>query len=486
MMHAEDREREKQQRYKSSRKHNTAGAMSNTARITAMPFSRLRSQARACAEIVEYCLCRSLLGGNAADRSLRQAFYANRQLGARDRRLISETLFGVLRWWGWLRLLAPSAFVQALHSKQDNLPEGLQLDWSRVLLGARLLEAAEQAPVAVQIWAEQIELDLQQLKFAEPNSNWEQKRLCLKALFPPGKAPVLDRNMLLPDKVLAQLAPEEAVDPELLLQYLQTRAPLWFRAQVRNVPELCRQLAEQGVRVSVHAQMPQALRCQESSVNLQALTGFRRGHFEVQDLASQNVALICDPKPGQQWWDACAGAGGKTLHLASLMRGKGSVIASDIRKFKLDELKLRARRAGFPNIRYKHWKGKELPVWAGRFDGVLVDAPCTCSGTWRRNPGARWSSNTDINEFTTLQKQLLHSAAPALKPGGILVYATCSMFQAENQDVVTDFLQRNPDFELSAFSCPLDGAASDGMRQIWHWEGDCDAMFIARLQRRKA
>ncbi|NLZ60902.1 MAG: RsmB/NOP family class I SAM-dependent RNA methyltransferase [Lentisphaerae bacterium] len=453
---------------------------------TAMPLSRLHSQAKACAEMVELCLCRALLEGAPADRSLRQVFYANRQLGSRDRRLISETLFAVLRWWGWLRQLAPKDFQQALEDKKSGLPENIALDWSRVLVGAWLLESPKQPPEALQAWIEQIKPSPIRLAFAGQDEGWQQKSLCLKPLFTPEKTPELELNGLLPDWVLAEMEPAAAADPELLLNCLQKRPPLWFRAQVKDLPGLCRQLAEQGVNVTAHAKMPEALRCLESSVNLHTLESFKRGHFEIQDLASQNVALICDPKPGQQWWDACAGAGGKTLHLAFLMQGKGSVTASDIRKYKLDELKLRARRASFPNIRCKHWKGKQMPVWNARFDGVLVDAPCSCSGTWRRNPDARWTSSRDeIADFVALQKQLLQNAAPALKPGGVLVYATCSMFQAENQGLIHEFLRCNPDFELSPFVSPLDQVASEGMRQIWHWQGDCDAMFVAKLKKRR-
>ena len=113
--------------------------------------------------------------------------------------------------------------------------------------------------------------------------------------------------------------------------------------------------------------------------------------MEIQDLASQAVGLACDPDPGERWWDACAGAGGKALHLSALMQGKGLVVATDINESKLKETVRRARRSPFRNVTTKVWDGKHVAGKPGSFDGVLVDAPCSALGTWRRNPDARWT-----------------------------------------------------------------------------------------------
>jgi 16S rRNA (cytosine967-C5)-methyltransferase len=249
-----------------------------------------------------------------------------------------------------------------------------------------------------------------------------------------------------------------------------------------------RQLREEEVQVLPHERVPLAFRVlPATTANLRATQSFRHGDFEIQDISSQATSLLCRPQPGQQWWDACAGGGGKTLHLAWLMQGKGSVLATDIRLHKLEELRLRARRAQFPNIRYKEWKGKPMPTFRGRFDGVLVDAPCSCSGTWRRNPGGRWTTTEeDVQDCAQLQRQLLENAAPAVKPGGLLVYSTCSMFPAENQDVVRDFLAAHPEFSLEPDCNPLTGVPTDGTCLILHQDGDGDAMFTARLRRQGA
>ncbi|MFA6931471.1 MAG: RsmB/NOP family class I SAM-dependent RNA methyltransferase, partial [Lentisphaeria bacterium] len=349
---------------------------------------------------------------------------------------------------------------------------------------AWLLESPEELPPAVRVWAAALEPADMELNFPPREASWEEKWQSLAPLFYPTPPAKRDWQDLFPDWIKTCLAPEEKVELRVLLKWLQARPPLWLRAQISDVQWLCRELSEQGATVIRHPEMKFALRCEAKSLNLRAMSTFRQGDFEIQDLASQTVAMVCDPKPGEQWWDACAGGGGKTLHLAWLMQGKGSVLASDIRTHKLEELKLRARRAQFPNIRCKEWKGKEMPKWKDRFAGVLVDTPCSCSGTWRRNPDARWNSRPEeLTEFNRLQLQLLNNAAAAVAPGGTLVYSTCSMFITENQDVVTTFLAGNPQFSLCPFRCPLSGRENDGMRQIWPWEGDCDAMFTAKMRR---
>lgn len=450
-----------------------------------IPLKHLRTQAAVGAEILAQTLAQTLLTGKPADRCLKDAFYARRQLGSRDRRLISETFFAVLRWWGWLRRLAPRPFIEAWENRRDSVENIPAVHWHKVLVGGWLLESPPEMPPAVRLWAEEIEPADLELNSAPSNATWQKKWASLTPLLYPAKNPPGDLLELVPEWAFSLLAEEEKIDWMELIEWLQKRPPLWLRAQISDVDWLCQSLKEQGVETHRHKKMPYALECDAVSLNLRAIPAFREGDFEVQDLASQCVALVCDPKAGEQWWDACAGGGGKTMHLAWLMQGKGSVTASDIRLHKLDELKLRARRAQFPNIRCKEWKGREMPKWKDRFDGVLVDTPCSCSGTWRRNPDARWNSySEELTEFTRLQKQLLTNASATVKVGGTLVYSTCSMFKIENQDIVTSFLDENPHFELCPYVSPIDKKECDGMRQIWPADGNCDAMFTAKMKRR--
>ena len=214
------------------------------------------------------------------------------------------------------------------------------------------------------------------------------------------------------------------------------------------------------------------------------LDAFRTGHFEVQDLASQCVGLVCAPKPGERWLDACAGGGGKTLELAEMMKRRGTVIAGDVREGILHELKLRARRAGFPNISTLHHDGR-VPRGFHPCDGVLVDAPCSGSGVWRRNPGSAWKFRLDeLAEYARRQYDILSRFSAAVKSGGVLVYATCSLFAAENEEVVRRFLTAHPDFALESGVHPLTGLVSDGFYHFDGFDDDCDFLFAARLRRK--
>ena len=238
-----------------------------------------------------------------------------------------------------------------------------------------------------------------------------------------------------------------------------------------------------GVKPWVHRQITRAAKL-EADVDIYHLPPFVRGELEIQDLASQAVALACDPDPGERWWDVCAGAGGKSIHLAALMGGKGLVVATDVVERKLKEAVRRARRSPFRNISTKPWDGKHVPGKTGSFDGVLVDAPCSAVGTWRRNPDARWSLHPEaVLKLAQLQGQILHHAAAGVRPGGTLAYSVCTVTPSETLGVVRAFLEAHPSFKLDPFPHPLEGSATDGSLLIWPQDADTDAMFIARMVR---
>jgi 16S rRNA (cytosine967-C5)-methyltransferase len=209
-----------------------------------------------------------------------------------------------------------------------------------------------------------------------------------------------------------------------------------------------------------------------------------RGELEIQDLASQAVALACDPDPGERWWDACAGAGGKALHLAALMGGKGVVVATDTHPGRLKEAVRRARRSPFRNLTTKEWDGRHVAGKPRSFDGVLVDAPCSAIGTWRRNPDARWTLDRQaIPRLAELQGDLLRAASSGVKPGGTLVYSVCTLTPTETVVVVRNFLDAHPEFQLDPFPHPLNESPTDGTLLIWPQDADTDAMFVARMVR---
>lgn len=208
------------------------------------------------------------------------------------------------------------------------------------------------------------------------------------------------------------------------------------------------------------------------------------GQFEVQDVASQAVTLVSAPASGSDWWDACAGAGGKAVHLADFIGQDGKVLATDIRPEALHECKKRSRAGGISIIRMQlHDLAKDAP-FTKEFDGVLVDAPCAGWGTWSRNPDARWRSDPrDPAQKRNLQLRMLKNAAQCVKPGGALIYSACTFTREETTEVIERFLLEHPGFALEPFAHPLTGETTNGTLQIWPWEGPGDGMFIARLRR---
>ncbi|WP_221799128.1 RsmB/NOP family class I SAM-dependent RNA methyltransferase [Oceanobacter mangrovi] len=260
------------------------------------------------------------------------------------------------------------------------------------------------------------------------------------------------------------------------------RPPLWLRACGESSLEtLHQQLSDEGVRsrlIKVTEQQPPLLAAL-GGTDVTRSQAWSKGELEVQDAASQLICQLVDAQPGNKIWDACAGAGGKTLTLSAMLGKKGSVTATDLHQYKLDELKRRAKRAAALNIRNFVWDGeaelrlpKEIAQQQG-FDRILVDAPCTNAGTWRRNPDARWKlTPANTRELAALQLKLLTLSSAALRQNGKLVYATCSWQVAENEAVIEAFLQQQPGFELvsqTILGAPL---------------LDSDTMFCAVLQRK--
>jgi 16S rRNA (cytosine967-C5)-methyltransferase len=208
---------------------------------------------------------------------------------------------------------------------------------------------------------------------------------------------------------------------------------------------------------------------------------FHAGEFELQDISSQAVGLICAPQPSETWWDACAGEGGKLLHLSELMENKGLIWASDRAEWRLKHLKRRTARAKAFNYRAELWNGGAKLPTKTKFHGVLVDAPCSGVGTWQRNPHSRWTTTLDdVQQLAAVQKQLLANVAGSLKPGGKLVYSVCTLTKSETVDVVAAFEKQFPEFQPLAVANPLkpDAPASP---QVWLWPQDIgsNGMFIA-------
>ena len=269
---------------------------------------------------------------------------------------------------------------------------------------------------------------------------------------------------------------------EPFLRALQTEPVIWLRAR----PGKAREVASM-MPLAIASPFPalaDALRYTGSD-DLFRSALFNQGRFEIQDIASQAVGIVCAPAPGETWWDACAGEGGKTLHLADLMQNRGLVWASDRSAARLGVLRKRAARAGLFNYRAVGWDGGERPPTRTRFDGVLVDAPCSGVGTWQRTPHARWMVGpADVRELAAVQLRLLTTAATAVKPDGRLIYSVCTLTHDETTAVSAAFSAAHPDFVPESFADPFDPRGSTRPEIAWEPQvTGGNGMYVAAWRR---
>lgn len=254
--------------------------------------------------------------------------------------------------------------------------------------------------------------------------------------------------------------------------------PLDLRVNpVRTTREAAlRDLRALGLEARATPMAPLGIRLRERP-SLSRLIGLKRGEIEIQDEGSQLVAALVDARAGEQVADFCAGAGGKTLALAAQMQNRGHLVACDVNEARLRRCAERLRRAGLQNAETR-LLASETDRWIkrhkGGFDRVLVDAPCSGTGTWRRNPDARWRApDLGLGQLVALQARILASAARLVRPGGRLVYATCSLLPEENEAQVADFLATHPQFH----AVPVRDAAPWLSGAV---EGDCLSLTPAR------
>jgi len=226
-----------------------------------------------------------------------------------------------------------------------------------------------------------------------------------------------------------------------------------------------------GYEVSATSLSPWGMRFNKR-VSLFGLDAFKKGWFEIQDEGSQLLALLSGVKAGDKVVDFCAGAGGKTLAMAAMMQNKGVIYASDVHTKRLEQLNKRAKRAAVHNVRV-HTLSSEHDKWVKKHkemaDLVLIDAPCSGTGTWRRSPDARWNIQPDnLANLVELQQSILQSAMRLVKPGGRLIYATCSLLNCENEGQIERFLENNTEFSELDFELP---EALQGQNKLFDHNG---------------
>jgi len=297
----------------------------------------------------------------------------------------------------------------------------------------------------------------------------------------------------LPDWLWGRLVQAHgAAEAMRIAQGLLNPAPLDLRVNLAKIDReaALRQLAQDGIEGRATPYSPAGIRLADKpAINRHPL--FAQGAIEVQDEGSQLLAYLVAPRRGEMVADYCAGAGGKTLALAMLMRGTGRVYAMDVSTKRLAALAPRAARAGISNVHTIGLSGAtdaRAKRLAGKIDRVLVDAPCSGFGTLRRNPDLKWRHvATAVTELGEKQVRILAAAARLLKPGGRLVYATCSILGQENEDVVDRFLREHPGF--SALSCSALLAAqrialdTGAQLRLWPHLHDTDGFFAAAFAR---
>ncbi|MCX7550163.1 RsmB/NOP family class I SAM-dependent RNA methyltransferase [Xanthomarina sp. F2636L] len=348
--------------------------------------------------------------GKYADKVIQQLLKRDKRWGARDRAFVAETTYEIVRW---KRLYTEIAEVKEPYSRDDIWR--IFAVWA-TLRGIKLPDWTyfENTPTR-KIKGRFDELSKIR-KFKESIPDWLDE-VGEKEL---GKA--------IWTKEIAAL--NEQADVVLRVNTLKT-----------TKEKLQSELFDLDIETEFIKDYPNALKLKERA-NVFTTEAFQNGHFEVQDASSQLVAEFLNVEPGMRVVDACAGAGGKALHLASLMENKGQIIAMDIYDNKLKELKRRAKRNGAHNIEPRHISStKVIKKLYGKADRVLIDAPCSGLGVLRRNPDAKWKLQPEFLEtIKKTQQDIIQQYSRMVKPGGQLVYATCSILPSENKNQVDLFL----------------------------------------------
>lgn len=352
-----------------------------------------------------------------ADKVVQKTLKLDKRWGVRDRKFVAETIYDMVRW---KRLYNEIAGTKG-HYSRDNL-------WKNFA-----------------VWATLKGIDLPDWRYFEGTPTRRIK----------GKFDELQQIRKFRESIPDWM--DETGEAELGKQWdkeikelnRQARVILRTNTLKTNRKELQRLLSDEQIDTEIVPNVPDALVLSERK-NVFISQAFKNGLFEVQDASSQLVAPFLDVKPGQKVIDTCAGAGGKTLHLASLMKNKGQIIAMDIYGHKLAELKKRAKRDGAHNIETRTIEGtKAIKKLKGKADRVLIDAPCSGIGVLKRNPDSKWKLNADFLErIRHTQAEILDRYGSMVKNGGKMVYATCSILPTENEKQVELFLSNHPEFKL--------------------------------------
>ncbi|MFT4969638.1 MAG: 16S rRNA (cytosine967-C5)-methyltransferase [Chitinophagales bacterium] len=359
-------------------------------------------------------LSEALFSDKYADKVIEKTLKSNKKWGSKDRGFVAESFYDIIRWKRKLE------FYMGEEIQRTNLYN---------LIATYLLTKEFEIPE----FDEFSGIDFQKIeeRFSEKIDN-----------------PAIEQSV--PDWLYQLIEKDYGKETPEILTALNQQAEVYLRVNTLKTTSenVIKSLALEGIEAVAFPGHENAIQIKQRK-NLFRTSAFQDGWFEVQDISSQLVSKALDPKPGTRVFDVCAGAGGKTLHLAALMQNKGQLIALDIHEWKLKELKRRARRAGAHNVETRPIVAKTIKRLKDSADSLLIDAPCSGLGVLKRNPDAKWKLDQDfIDRITKEQAEIIQTYSKILRKGGRMVYATCSILPAENEDQVKNFLANNSEFEL--------------------------------------
>lgn len=405
----------------------------------------------------------------------------NRYAGAKDRRAIGQRLYGIFRYRAQLDWWCQRAGVEANNRLRVILWLLLEENFGLAMLTTFFTEHPY-APAPLSRQETRIVIEL-----AGNMRAHSCQPLAIRANVPAWLLPELEAHY--------------AADTERQLQAMSAQAPLDLRSNCLKTdrPTLSKTLKDAGIDHVLCPFAPTGLRLSKR-LALQSLPAFKAGLCDVQDEGSQLIAALCAVSPDMQIVDYCAGAGGKSLALAALMGNRGRIMACDTVPSRLKQARIRCKRAGV-HIVETHDLSASNPaedaentaLFGHKYERVLVDAPCSGSGTWRRNPAQKWRLTPEqLRFFTQTQKEILQKTAPLVESGGRLIYATCSLLACENEAIIADFLTHNKAFFLmdiapiwaDCLPSPAPSSMDNGMLRLSPADTNTDGFFVAVLGRR--
>ncbi len=383
------------------------------------------------------------------DKYLQSYFKRFAFLGSKDRKLIANALFSYYRWYGWLSLLKKPILFQ--------------------LLCGYVLDGHKETKT-VFYWKKALSFPEEIDELVKQEQSFPLKQKNIISYFVPN----------VKEEDLFPLAAQESLPDNFI--FLQKRPPIWLRSKRDKIEQTIRFFKEQDIAFTQSPILPYSFALKEN-INLSACSLYQNGTLEVQDISSQIVGEIIDIQETDTLWDMCCGSGGKSLHLAELSNGKAKIYATDIRKASLQNYRKRLAKQEYTNINIQCLMAGETPNFSTVPNKILIDVPCSCSGTWRRTPDLRFRFRGVDEAILQTQQDLLNQAAKVIPVGGHLFYVTCSFLPNENENQLDVFLSQHSNFSYDSYINPITKQEEQGSCAIAPPASDGNWIFIAKLKR---